>query len=122
MMGQDGNLDHPHRITEEGPGMKVKTIGIDLAKEVFGVHGVDARGKSLVHKRVSRKHLLGLLAKLEPCLVGMEAGPELWCQKDDLWDSVPGVGPVLRASLLAWLPELGTLNRREAAALIGVAP
>jgi transposase len=40
---------------------------------VFGVHGVDARGKSLVHKRVSRKHLLGLLAKLEPCLVGMEA-------------------------------------------------
>jgi transposase len=73
MMGQDGNLDHPHRITEEGPGMKVKTIGIDLAKEVFGVHGVDARGKSLVHKRVSRKHLLGLLAKLEPCLVGMEA-------------------------------------------------
>jgi Transposase len=53
--------------------MKVKTIGIDLAKEVFGVHGVDARGKSLVHKRVSRKHLLGLLAKLEPCLVGMEA-------------------------------------------------
>jgi len=73
MMGQDGNLDHPHRITEEGPGMKVKTIGIDLAKEVFGVHGVDARGKSLVHKRVSRKHLLGLLAKLKPCLVGMEA-------------------------------------------------
>src|ERR1700687_3158372 len=73
MMGQDGNLDHPHRITEEGPGMKVKTIGIDLAKEVLGVHGVDARGKSLVHKRVSRKHLLGLLAKLEPCLVGMEA-------------------------------------------------
>ena len=53
--------------------MKVKTIGIDLAKEVFGVHGVDARGKSLVHKRVSRKHLLGLLAKLEPCLMGMEA-------------------------------------------------
>ena len=53
--------------------MKVKTIGIDLAKEVFGVHGVDARGKSLVHQRVSRKHLLGLLAKLEPCLVGMEA-------------------------------------------------
>ena len=50
--------------------MKVKTIGIDLAKDVFGVHGVDARGKALVHRRVTRKHLLGLLAKLEPCLVG----------------------------------------------------
>ncbi len=53
--------------------MKIKTIGIDLAKDVFGVHGVDARGKALVHRRVTRKHLLGLLAKLEPCLVGMEA-------------------------------------------------
>ena len=49
-------------------------------------------------------------------------GSELWRQKDELLDSVPGVGPVLRASLLAWLPELGTLNREEAAALIGVAP
>jgi hypothetical protein len=46
MMGQDGNLDHPHRTTEEGPGMKVKIIGIDLAKDLFGVHGVDLRGKT----------------------------------------------------------------------------
>src|SRR3974390_2894678 len=53
--------------------MKVKTIGIDLAKDVFGVHGVDARGKALVHRCVTRRQLLGLLAKLEPCLVGMEA-------------------------------------------------
>ena len=53
--------------------MKVKTVGIDLAKDVFGVHGVDARGKAQVHRRVTRKHLLGLLAKLEPCLLGMEA-------------------------------------------------
>ena len=53
--------------------MKIKTIGIDLAKDVFGVHGVNARGKALVHRRVTRKHLLGLLARLEPCLVGMEA-------------------------------------------------
>lgn len=49
-------------------------------------------------------------------------GSELWRQKAELLDSVPGVGPVLRAALLAWLPELGTLNRGEAAALIGVAP
>jgi len=53
--------------------MKVKTLGIDLAKDVFGVHGIDAHGKAVVHRRVMRKQLLGLLAKLEPCLVGMEA-------------------------------------------------
>ena len=49
-------------------------------------------------------------------------GSDLWQQKNELLNSVPGVGPVLRASLLAWLPELGTLNRQEAAALVGVAP
>jgi len=49
-------------------------------------------------------------------------GSELWRSKAELLDSVPGVGPVLRAALLAWLPELGTLNRGEAAALLGVAP
>jgi len=49
-------------------------------------------------------------------------GSELWRDKAELLDSVPGVGPVLRAALLAWLPELGTLNRGEAAALLGVAP
>jgi transposase len=57
----------------EGPEMKVKTIGIDLAKDVFGMHGVNERGKALIHRRVTRQELLGLLAKLEPCLVGMEA-------------------------------------------------
>jgi len=53
--------------------MKLKTIGIDLAKDVFGVHGVDELGRVQVHKRVSRRHLLSLIAKLEPCQVGMEA-------------------------------------------------
>lgn len=49
-------------------------------------------------------------------------GSDLWQQKGELLNSVPGVGPVLSASLLAWLPELGRLNREEAAALVGVAP
>ncbi len=53
--------------------MKLKTIGIDLAKETFGLHGVDARGRVIVHKRITRKQLLSFLAQLEPCLVGMEA-------------------------------------------------
>ena len=43
-------------------------------------------------------------------------------EKDDLLKSVPGVGPVLSTTLLADLPELGALNRRRIAALVGVAP
>jgi len=46
----------------------------------------------------------------------------LWREKDGLLRSVPGVGPTLSATLLADLPELGTLNRRRIAALVGVAP
>jgi transposase len=45
-----------------------------------------------------------------------------WRSEDDLLASVPGVGPVLRAALIAKLPELGQLTRRQIAALIGVAP
>lgn len=46
----------------------------------------------------------------------------LWRGKDDLLQSVPGIGPVTSRTLLAELPELGRLNRREIAALVGVAP
>lgn len=51
----------------------------------------------------------------------VEASP-VWRAKEDLLRSVPGVGPVLATTLLADLPELGQLDRREIAALVGVAP
>lgn len=46
----------------------------------------------------------------------------LWREKDDLLQSVPGIGPVTSSTLLVSLPELGTLDRRKVAALVGVAP
>ena len=46
----------------------------------------------------------------------------MWHDKDELLQSVPGVGPVLSVTLMTELPELGTLNRKEIAALVGVAP
>ena len=46
----------------------------------------------------------------------------MWREKDDILRSVPGVGEQLSLALLAQLPELGTLNRRQVAALVGVAP
>ncbi len=45
----------------------------------------------------------------------------VWREKDDLLRSVPGVGPQVSSTLLAYLPELGTLNRKQVAALVGVA-
>jgi transposase len=46
----------------------------------------------------------------------------VWREKDELLRSVPGVGPVLTSTLLANLPELGTLTHKQIAALVGVAP
>jgi transposase len=51
----------------------VSTVGIDLAKNVFSVHGVDARGGVMVRRAVSRAKLTELIAQLPPCLIGMEA-------------------------------------------------
>ena len=54
--------------------MTIVTVGIDLAKNVFAVHGVDATGKPvLVRPSVSRGKLLELISTLPPCLMGMEA-------------------------------------------------
>lgn len=52
---------------------KITTVGIDLAKNVFQVHAVDALGHVVVAKAVRRAALLQLLSKFPPCLVGMEA-------------------------------------------------
>ncbi len=52
---------------------KIATIGLDLAKSVFQVHGIDAHGEVVVRRRLTRSRLLAWFAKLEPCLVGMEA-------------------------------------------------
>jgi len=49
-------------------------------------------------------------------------GSPVWCEKEDLLQSVPGVGKVVARSLLAELPELGSLTRREVASLAGLAP
>jgi transposase len=52
---------------------EVTTIGLDLAKAVFQVHGVDARGVVTLRRTVRRRQVLAFFAKLPPCLVGMEA-------------------------------------------------
>src|SRR5678809_1062310 len=58
----------------EEPSMtKVITIGLDLGKNVFQVHGVDASGAAVLRRRLRRGEVLGFFAKLEPATVGIEA-------------------------------------------------
>ena len=51
----------------------VRTVGLDLAKHVFQVHGVDALGRVVVAKAIRRNRLLEFFASLPRCLVGLEA-------------------------------------------------
>lgn len=52
---------------------EVTTIGLDLAKRVFQVHGADAKGRPVLQKKLRREEVLSFFAKLPPCVVGMEA-------------------------------------------------
>ena len=51
----------------------ITTIGLDLAKLVFQVHGADSAGNPLLRKRLRRGQMLSFFANLPPCLIGMEA-------------------------------------------------
>lgn len=55
--------------------MQITALGIDLAKSVFQIHGVDADGAVVLQKKLRRGAVLDFLGKLEPCLIGMEACP-----------------------------------------------
>lgn len=59
---------------------EVTTIGLDLAKRVFQVHGADAKGRPVLQKKLRREDVLSVFAKLPPCIVGMEA-----CASSHYW-------------------------------------
>jgi len=63
--------------------MKITTIGIDLAKNVIQVHGVDEQGKVVLKKQLRRHRVVSFFANLPVCLVGMEAcgGAHHWARQ-----------------------------------------
>jgi len=86
------------------------------------------RQKRLSEKRL-QKSIARLLAALQKELSALETdindavrGSPAWREKEDLLSSVPGIGKTIARTLLAELPELGRLDRRKVAALVGLAP
>lgn len=65
------------------PINNVTTLGIDLAKNIFQLHGVDSKGKTVLKKRLKRDKFIEFMVNLKPCLVGMEAcgGAHHWGRK-----------------------------------------
>ena len=58
----------------------ITTIGFDIAKSVFQVHGVDAAGEVVIRRQLKRRYVLAFFQKLSPCLVGIEA-----CASSHYW-------------------------------------
>jgi transposase len=86
------------------------------------------RERRLTDKR-ARKSIVRLRQAMEKELAELDGeihdhvrGSPVWAEKEDLLASVPGVGPVIARTLIAELPELGSLDRRRIAALAGLAP
>ena len=67
---------------EGASAMKITTVGIDLAKNLFQVHAVDTEGRAVAQVRLRRAQVLDYFTKLPPCLVGMEA-----CATAHHWES-----------------------------------
>ncbi len=57
--------------------MEITTIGLDLAKSIFQVHGIDAEGKVVVRKALRRAQVLPFFSRLKPCLIGIEPAGHL---------------------------------------------
>ena len=94
-----------------------------LAMQGAEQHRLD-RAPDRVRKRIEA-HLRWLraeLARLDTDLDDRIHQSPVWREREDLLQSVPGIGPVMSRTMLAELPELGVLNRKQIAALVGVAP
>src|SRR4029453_3402281 len=70
----------------------IATIGLDIAKSVFQVHGVDAAGQLVVRRQLKRRQVLTFFVKLPPCLIGKEA-----CASSHYWArELQAVGHIVR--------------------------
>lgn len=91
--------------------MQVTTIGVDLAKSVFQVHGVDAGGRTVLVKTLRRGQLLTLFSRLSPCLVGLEA-----CGSAHYWArEIAALGHQVRLIPPAYVKAYVRRNKTDAA-------
>ena len=66
-------MKHQNESAREGAKMDITTLGIDLAKNLFHVHGVDGQGRTVLERQLRRRQLLPFVVQLRPCLVAMQA-------------------------------------------------
>lgn len=91
--------------------MKMTTMGIDLAKNVFQVHGVDERGKTVLKKQLKWEQMAPFFANLPPCLIGMEA-----CGSAHFWaNKLQGLGHIVKLMAPQFVKPYVKTNKNDAA-------
>ncbi len=89
----------------------VTTIGFDIAKSVFQVHGIDAEGQGVIRQRLRRSRVLGFFKKLSPCVVGMEA-----CASSHYWSrELQALGHTVRLMPPAYVKPYLKRQKNDAA-------
>src|SRR5260370_1042138 len=89
----------------------VTTIGLDIAKSVFQVHGVDAIGKVVIRRQLKRRYVLAFFEKLSPCLVGIEA-----CASSHHWSrELKALGHTVRLMPPAYVKPYVKRQKNDAA-------
>jgi transposase len=89
----------------------VTTIGLDIAKSVFQVHGVDADGNVVVRRQLKRRYVLAFFQKLPPCLVGIEA-----CASSHYWSrELQALGHTVRLMPPAYVKPYVKRQKNDAA-------
>lgn len=112
------------------PDAQTQELAAHLARrrQVLAMQGAEQNRLDRAPARVRQRievHLRWLraeLARLDEDLDDLIQQSPVWREREDLLQSVPGIGPVMSRTVLAELPELGLLNRKQIAALVGVAP
>ena len=90
---------------------EVITIGLDLAKSLFQVHGIDADGDIVIRKRLRRHRVLAFFKKQPPCLIGMEA-----CATSHHWvRELQSLGHVVRLMPPRYVKPYVQRNKNDAA-------
>jgi transposase len=88
----------------------ITTIGLDIAKSVFQVHGIDAEGNVVLRRQLKRRYVLAFFQKLPPCLVGIEA-----CASAHYWSrELQALGHVVRLMPPAYVKPYVKRHKNDA--------
>ena len=89
----------------------VTTIGFDIAKSIFQVHGIDAEGQAVIRQQLRRSRVLGFFKKLSPCVVGIEA-----CASSHYWSrELQALGHAVRLMPPAYVKPYVKRQKNDAA-------